>query len=241
MAGVKVTPIVALDAPTMRDALATVELLGETCAFYKVGSELFTAEGPRVVEALRSRGRDVFLDLKFHDIPNTVRGAVRSAAGLGVRLLTVHAAGGRAMLDAAAEGARGSRGGDSVCKVLAVSILTSMDAAALAEAWGRPSVHIEGEVLRLARVAREAGLDGLVCSAHEAGRVRESEGDALELLVPGIRPAGSGADDQARAATPTAAAEAGARYIVLGRAVTRAPDPRLAMVAVIDELGRVAP
>ena len=235
MAGMTVTPIVALDAPTMRDAFVVVDALGEACRFYKVGSELFTAEGPRVVEALRGRGCEVFLDLKFHDIPNTVRGAVRSAVALGVRLLTVHVSGGRAMLEAAIAG----RGDGSPCKVLGVSVLTSMDARTVAESWGRTGVEVETEVLRLARLAREAGLDGLVCSAQEARSVRASEGSALELLVPGIRPAGSALDDQARAASPTAAAAAGARYIVLGRAVTRAGNPRAAMTAIVDELRAV--
>ena len=232
MAGVGVTPIVALDAPSMDEALALANAVGEHCRFFKVGSELFTAEGPYVVEALRALGCDVFLDLKFHDIPNTVRGAVRSAASLGVRLLTVHASGGRAMLEAAAAGREGGDG----CRILGVSVLTSMDANAVAESWGRGSVDVEAEVLRLARLAREGGLDGLVCSAHEAAQVRAQEGPAFELLVPGIRPAGARSDDQARAATPTAAARAGARYIVLGRGVTRAPDPGAAMAAVADEL-----
>ncbi len=234
-----VTPIVALDAPAMADALRLVEALGETCDFYKVGSELFTAEGPRIVEALRARGSEVFLDLKFHDIPNTVRGAVRSAAALGVRLVTVHASGGRAMLEAAVAGAEDGTSSDARCKVLGVSVLTSMDGASVAEAWGRADLRVDDEVVRLATLARAAGLDGLVCSAHEAALVREAHGRGLELLVPGIRPAGAAADDQARTATPAAAARAGARYIILGRGVSRAQDPRAAMEAVVEELRSV--
>ena len=232
-----VIPIVALDVATRPAALAMVQRLGESCDFYKVGSELFTAEGPRVVDELRDRGKDVFLDLKFHDIPNTVRGAVRSAVALGVRLVTVHLSGGRAMLEAAATASEST--GEHRCKVLGVSILTSLDAAAVGEAWGRTGVHVETEVARLASLARATGIDGLVCSAHEAGHVRRDHGSALDLLVPGIRLPGSPADDQARSATPSAAARAGAAYLVLGRAVTRAADPRAAMEVVLEELRTV--
>ena len=235
MATVTVTPIVALDVADRAGALALLDTLGESCRFYKIGSELFTREGPRVVADVRDRGSDVFLDLKFHDIPNTVRGAVRAAASLGVSLLTVHASGGRAMLDAAAAASASSSGGHR-CKVLAVSVLTSLDEGELAEAWGRSAVSVQREVVRLAGLAAEAGLDGLVCSALEARGVRGEHGNRLELLIPGIRLAGSTSDDQARIATPAAAAEAGATYIILGRTVTAAVDPRAAMRRVADEL-----
>lgn len=222
--------IVALDFPDREHALRMVDRLEDDCRFYKVGLELFTAEGPRIVRDLRERGHDVFLDLKLHDIPNTVRGAARSAAGLGARLLTVHAGGGRAMIAAAVEGA-----GEG-CGILGVTVLTSLDAAALGEAWGRGAVRVEEEVVRLAAITRAAGAHGIVCSGAEAASVRRVHGDALALLVPGIRPAGASAHDQARVATPGAAARAGARYLVLGRAVTEAAEPRSALAAVRSEL-----
>jgi orotidine-5'-phosphate decarboxylase len=223
-------PIVALDYGEAGAALAFVDRLGTRCAFYKVGLELFAASGPAIVGALRDRGADVFLDLKFHDIPNTVAGAVRSASRLGVRLVTVHAAGGRAMLEAAA-GAAGPG-----CGVLAVTVLTSLDAAALAESWGRESVDVSAEVLRLAGSAAAAGLHGVVCSGHEADAIRARWGASVATLVPGIRPAGVGQQDQARVVTPRAAVAAGATYVVLGRAVTAAPDPAAAFEAIAAEL-----
>ena len=234
---VSVVPIVALDVPTSASALAIVEELGDRCRFYKIGGELFTAEGPPIVRAVRETGAEVFLDLKFHDIPNTVRSAVASAARLGARLVTVHASGGRAMLRAAAAAAATTAGTGARCRVLAVSVLTSLDAPALAEAWGRSAtVQVDQEVVRLARLAQSSGIDGLVCSAMEAAAVRRALGGGLELLIPGIRLAGSGSDDQIRVATPAAAAAAGATYIVIGRAITEAPDRRTAMETVLDEL-----
>jgi orotidine-5'-phosphate decarboxylase len=230
------TPIVALDVPTADAALAIARSLGEHCRFFKVGSELFTAAGPRVVETLRGEiGADVFLDLKFNDIPNTVAAAVRSAAALGVRLLTVHASGGRAMLNAAQLAADEASNGR--CGILAVTVLTSFDAASVAEAWGRTDlVDVEAEVLRLAGIAAEAAVHGIVCSGMEAGAVRERFGDRLALLIPGIRLAGGDAHDQQRVMTPAAAQSAGARYLVLGRAVTAAADPAAAMARVMEEL-----
>jgi len=228
---VSAIPIVALDVPSTRDALALVERLGDECRFYKVGSELFTREGPAVVQALRDAGCDVFLDLKFHDIPNTVRQGAAAAASLGARLLTVHASGGEAMVRAAVEGA-----GEG-CGVLAVTILTSLDAGMLARAWGRDTVSIDDEVLRLAGVAATAGAHGIVCSGRELAAVRTRFGDRLAPLVPGIRLAGGASHDQARTMGPGEAARAGARYLVLGRAVTAAADPVAAMHAVRRELG----
>ena len=243
LSGLRAVPIVALDVPRVADARRIVSMLGDLCRFYKVGLELFTAEGPAVVRALRETGCEVFLDLKLHDIPNTVRGAVRSAARVGARLVTVHASGGRAMLEAAVEGAEESADGGR-CEVLAVSVLTSLGAEALAEAWGRGGegsggtalTSVEGEVLRLATLARASGAHGLVCSGSEARAVRAAHGDALALLVPGIRFAEGSTHDQARVVTPRAAVEAGARYLVLGRAVTGARDPAAAMRAVLDEI-----
>jgi orotidine-5'-phosphate decarboxylase len=227
-----VTPIVALDAADASAALALVDDLGDLCRFYKVGSELFAAEGPSVIRAVQSRGADVFLDLKFHDIPNTVRGAVRSAAGLGARLVTVHASGGRAMLAAAVAGAREAA---ASCEVLAVTVLTSLDADALGVAWGRPITDVEAEVLRLAGMASAEGLHGIVCSGRESAAVRRSYPD-LVTLVPGVRLAGGATQDQARVVTPREAAAAGARYIVLGRAVSAADSPPSAMRTVLADL-----
>jgi orotidine-5'-phosphate decarboxylase len=236
-AAARATPIVALDVPTAADALALARTLGSTCRFYKVGSELFTAAGASVVHALQDElGADVFLDLKLHDIPNTVAGAVRSAAALGVRLLTVHASGGLAMLQAAQEAAQAAAARGNACDLLAVTVLTSFDAASLAAAWGRDVVTVEREVLRLAADAAEAGLHGIVCSGAEAAAVRAAHGDRLALLVPGIRLAGGSAHDQRRVMTPAAAQAAGARYLILGRAVTAAAHPQRAMQAVLTEL-----
>lgn len=228
-----VTPIVALDVASSAEALAIVSGLGERCRFYKIGSELFTREGPSVVRAVRAGGCEVFLDLKFHDIPNTVREASRAAASLGVRLLTVHASGGVEMLRAAVEGA----GPD--CGVLGVTVLTSLDSAALGSAWGREDLLVDHEVQRLAGVAAAAGAHGVVCSGREAAQLHAAFGDRLALLVPGIRLSGGEAHDQARTSTPAAAAAAGARYLILGRAVTAASDPVAAMRRVNEELGLI--
>jgi orotidine-5'-phosphate decarboxylase len=229
-------PIVALDVPTAEDALRMARALGPRCRFYKVGSELFTAAGPSIVRSLREEmGADVFLDLKFHDIPNTVAGAVRTAARLGARLLTVHASGGAPMLEAA-RNAASDEAGDR-CAILAVTVLTSLDPAVLARAWGRSDgLAIEHEVLRLAGIAADAGLHGIVCSGAEVAAVRARFGGRLAMLVPGIRLVGGATHDQHRVMTPSAAQEAGARYLILGRAVTAADDPPAAMERVLAEL-----
>ena len=226
----RAVPIVALDVQTLDQALALVDDLGSLCRFYKVGSELFVSTGPAAVIALRERGCDVFLDVKLHDIPNTVRSAARSAAALGVALLTVHASGGEAMVRAAVEGAGHG------CGVLAVTVLTSLDERWLAEAWGRTAVRVEDEVVRLAEVARRAGAHGVVCSGSEVAALRSRHGDALRLLVPGLRSDGGATDDQSRVATPAAAARDGASYLVLGRAVTGGGNPRAAMEAILATL-----
>jgi orotidine-5'-phosphate decarboxylase len=212
-------PIVALDFGRADLALAMVERLGDACKFYKVGGELFTAAGPQIVQALRALGNDVFLDLKLHDIPNTVKGAARSAASIGAKLLTVHATGGREMVEAAVEGA------GTTCGVLGVTILTSLDAAMLRSAWGRKSLEVYGEVLRLAGDCAAVGAHGVVCSGLEAQKIGAKYGDKLKLLVPGIRPAGGPTDDQRRTVTAAEASRAGANYIVLGRMITEAKDP----------------
>jgi orotidine-5'-phosphate decarboxylase len=230
--GVSTTPIIALDVPSAADALDLVEQFGDLCRFYKVGNELFTASGPAIVQAIRSRGAEVFLDLKFHDIPNTVAGGVRSAAAMGARLVTVHASGGRAMLEAAVAAA------GTTCGVLAVTVLTSLSREDVAEVWGRAEVDVSAEVMRLAELAADAGAHGVVCSGQEAARIRDRFGDRLAVLVPGIRAASGSTDDQARVVTPEGVAAAGARYAVIGRMVTGATDRRSAMEQVRAALAR---
>ena len=223
-------PIVALDFPDAERAMTLVQTLDARCRFYKVGSELFTASGADIIQWLRDTGCDVFLDLKFHDIPNTVAGALRNVAKMGVRLATVHASGGMKMMQAAVEAA----GPD--CGVLGVTVLTSLDDAQLGEAWGRERVDVENEVLRLAELSRSAGCHGIVCSGQEAEAVYKRHGDGLKLLVPGIRLPGDQAADQSRIVTPQAASAAGASYIVIGRSVTTAKDPREAIESVNSQL-----
>lgn len=240
-----VTPIVALDVPDRRAAQAIVTGLGGSCAFYKVGLELFAAEGPGIVSWLRDAGKSVFVDLKLHDIPNTVRGAARSVARHGASLLTVHASGGTEMIRAAVEGAEeggqeGAVAASGGCGILGVTILTSMDAAGLGQAWGRDHIDVTREVVRLAELVANGGGAGIVCSGHEAAAVRDTYGGALGLLIPGIRLPGGDAHDQRRVMTPRAAADAGARWLILGRAVTGAPDPVAAMELVAASLAGAA-
>lgn len=222
-------PIIALDVPTIEAARALCDRLGPRADFVKVGLELFTSEGPRVVEWLQAEGKRVFLDLKLHDIPNTVKGAARSAATMGVSLLTVHGYGGAAMVEAAVEGAGEGTG------ILVVTVLTSFDPRALGIALGREVAEMGAEVTRLAAVASVARAHGVVCSGHEVAAVRSTY-PALRPLVPGLRLEGGAADDQSRVATPERAAADGAAYLVLGRAVTAAPDPSATLEAVVRSL-----
>lgn len=221
--------IVALDVPEEALAMVLVDALAGHVGMFKVGSQLFTSAGPDVVRAIVARGERVFLDLKFHDIPNTVAGAVASAARLGVSLLTVHGLGGKAMLEAAA-GAIPAMG----TRLLAITVLTSHDERTLGEVGvGRT---LPEEVRELARLARSAGIDGVVASPHEVPLLREACGKDLLIVTPGIRPAGARAGDQARAATPAAALAAGADYLVVGRPVTEAADPAAAARAIVKEM-----
>ncbi len=215
-------PIIALDVPSMADAKRLVGTLGASADFYKVGLQLFTREGPAVVEWLRGASKRVFLDLKLHDIPNTVKGAAASAAALGVELLTVHAIGGEAMIRAAVEGA-GPRTG-----ILAVTVLTSFDDAAYAAATGLPDGPASAQVHRLALVAAAAGARGVVCAGAEAGAIRKAHGPAFGTLVPGLRFEGGATHDQARVSTPAEVVVSRATWVVVGRAVTAAPDPAAA-------------
>jgi orotidine-5'-phosphate decarboxylase len=223
--------IVALDVAQEEKARALVQELGDAVAFYKVGKELFTAAGPGIVRDLVASGKRVFLDLKFHDIPNTVAGAVRTASALGVSLLTVHASGGSKMLKAAAEAAAQSAHRPTV---LAVTVLTSLNAADLEEIG--VSGGLEAQVMRLARLAINAGCGGLVASAQEAAPLRQALGREFTLVTPGIRPAGGVFADQARVVTPEDAIRAGATYLVVGRPITAADTPREAAHAIIRQI-----
>ncbi|MEX2465440.1 MAG: orotidine-5'-phosphate decarboxylase [Gemmatimonadota bacterium] len=223
--------IVALDVPSVDEARALVERIGAAGDFYKVGLELYTRAGPSFVRELTAAGKRVFLDLKLHDIPNTVASAVRAATDLDVDLLTLHAVGGWAMLDAAVDAASASSP-----RLLAVTVLTSLDAAALGQVWGRDLPVVSDEVARLTDLAVAAGVHGVVCSVAEADRVRVRTSGGFLIVTPGIRPAGSDVGDQKRVATPADAVLAGADYLVLGRAVTRAADPAVALAAVLDEV-----
>ncbi len=224
--------IVALDVPSLAEARVLAGKLDGVCRWVKVGLELYLAAGDAVVEELANRGYSVFLDLKFHDIPNTVAGAVRSAAKLGASLLTIHAAGGPAMLAAAVEAAAGSA---NAPRLLAVTVLTSMDAVQLA-AIGMDRSTGE-QVQLLARLAQANGVDGLVCSAEEVPALRRELGRDLQLVVPGIRPTGAAVGDQKRVATPADAIRAGASMLVVGRPITQAADPAQAARAILDEIG----
>ena len=216
--------ILALDFPSAEPALALARQVQGVCGWVKVGLELYLATGNAIVAQLRALGFSVFLDLKLHDIPNTVAGAVRSAAQAGASLLTVHAAGGPAMLRAAVAATQElHRSGDVAPKLLAVTVLTSMDAAEL-EAIGIAQPPAE-QVLRLGRMAAACGVDGLVCSPQEVALLRSELGTAPLLVTPGIRPAGSDAQDQKRLATPEAAIAAGASLLVVGRPITQAASP----------------
>jgi orotidine-5'-phosphate decarboxylase len=221
--------IVALDVATADEARALVDRLSGKTGMFKVGSQLFTAAGPQLVRDIVARGEKVFLDLKYHDIPNTVANAVREAYLLGVSLLTVHALGGRAMMEAAV-GALPAVG----TRLLAVTILTSHDEESLGAIGLGGS--LSGSVKRLARLAREARADGIVASPHEAALVREACGPDFLIVTPGIRPEGARSGDQARAATPAAAVRAGADYIVVGRPITEAADPVAATEAAVREM-----
>jgi orotidine-5'-phosphate decarboxylase len=230
MAPLKPRVIVALDYPSLEDAMKLVDELGDLCEFYKVGSELFVAAGPEAVRTVRSLGKEVFLDLKLHDIPNTVRHAARACAALGASLITVHASGGGEMIRAAVEGSGSS------CAVLVVTVLTSLHREELGEIWARPVDHVPAEVLRLAGLARAAGAAGIVCAGSEVTAVKNSFGEMFRVVVPGVRFAGATRDDQSRVVTPAAAARAGADFLVVGRAVTGASDPRGALQRVLAEM-----
>jgi orotidine-5'-phosphate decarboxylase len=223
--------IVALDVPDAASAAALVDRLENTCHWFKVGLELFVAAGPAVIEPLLSRGHSVFLDLKFHDIPNTVAGAVRSAASLGVHMLTIHAAGGPAMLAAARQAVAGLA---NPPQLLAVTVLTSMDAAQLT-ATGLHQFPAQ-QVELLARMALAENIRGFVCSPQEVATLRALTGPEGVLVIPGIRPAGASVGDQKRIATPAEALRSGASHLVVGRPITQAPNPAEAATAILKDM-----
>jgi len=229
--------IVALDVDSLAEAERLVERLDGRVRHFKIGSQFFTAAGPAAVEAVQKRGAEVFLDLKFHDIPNTVAGAARAATRLGVFMFNVHASGGSAMMKAAADATSATAKELRARRplVIAVTVLTSLDRAAIHRELGVTS-SVEGHVLHLCGLAREAGLDGAVASPSEVAAIRRSLSPGWVIVTPGVRPAGSAPDDQSRIATPGAAARAGAHYLVVGRPVTAAADPAVAATAILEEM-----
>ncbi len=222
--------IVALDVSTAAAAQKIVAAVGDSALTYKVGMQLYTAVGPQVVQDLVASGRRVFLDLKYHDIPNTVGSAVAEAAKLGVSMLTVHAAGSSKMLRAAVDAA----GARPDLIILAVTVLTSMDGSDL-EKIGLPN-SVEESVVRLANLALDNGCQGIVTSAREARAVRAKLGDSFAIVTPGVRPAGTSVGDQVRVVTPAQAIAAGATHIVVGRPITEAPDPAAEARSILQQM-----
>jgi len=223
--------IVALDVPDAVSALAWVDRLSGRVGMFKLGLEIFVRTGPALVEAIRRRGQEVFLDLKLHDIPNTVAGAVRSAAAMDVRMLTLHASGGRAMMAAAVEAAAALRAPPSLLAVTALTSLSSGDLDMLAVRGS-----IESWVLRLAGLAQAAGIRAIVSSSLELPALVPALGGSFTFVVPGIRPSGAALDDQARAATPRTAIGSGADFLVVGRPILKAPSPETAVESIVREI-----
>lgn len=225
--------IVALDVPDLPAAERLLDALAGAIAWAKVGLELFNAAGPAGIEAVKSRGLRVFYDGKFHDIPNTVAGAARQAAGMGVDMFNVHAAGGEEMMAAAVQAAR--EGGERRPLVIAVTVLTSIDQDMLRDTLA-VAEPMDDHVIRLAQMAQRAGCDGVVASPREIESVKGACGDEFLVVTPGIRPSWAEADDQKRTLRPREAIAAGADYIVVGRPITRADDPRAAAQRVLEEM-----
>jgi len=230
--------IAALDVEKRLDAISLVADLRGKVNHFKVGSRLFTAEGPGMISEINDAGGSIFLDLKFHDIPATVAGSVRAACGLHVFLMTVHTAGGYDMMKAAADEAAAfaDQSGLPRPKLVGVTVLTSMSAEDLAGASGYGG-SVEDLVLKRAELAKKSGLDGIVASVKEAGRIREAFGDSFIIVTPGIRPAGAAACDQKRVATPRDAIDAGSDYLVIGRPIYQAESPGAAADAILAEMG----
>lgn len=221
--------IVPLDVPTLDEARTLIKKLTGSIGVFKVGNQLFTAAGLELVKEIVESGSKVFLDLKFHDIPNTVRGGVESACTLGVHMLTIHLSGGKEMAEAAVAGRN-----EASTLILGITVLTSLDDVALSEIGFRNSVR--DQVILLANLAKSAGITGLVASPQELGILREQFGQYFTMVIPGIRPTWAAADDQKRILTPAKAAAAGADYLIIGRPITGAPDPKEATKRIIEEL-----
>jgi orotidine-5'-phosphate decarboxylase len=226
--------IVALDVQTKEEAVEKIKAIGDGVGFYKIGLELFTAEGPDVVKAVKDLGKKVFLDLKFHDIPRTVERAVKSGAKLGVDLMTIHSVGAKAMIRAAADAA--AEFGPTGPKILAVTVLTSLDQSDLADVGisGRTPAD---QVAAMARFAIDNGANGLVCSPMEVGALSKSLKAGTLFITPGVRPAGAAVGDQKRVATPADAVRDGATHLVVGRPILAAADPAAAAAAIRAEMG----
>lgn len=222
--------IVALDLPTAAEALGLVDELGEEADYFKVGSQLFTREGPALVRELKDRDKRVFLDLKYHDIPHTVALAVEAAAELGIDMLTVHASGGTSMMKAARDAV-----GPTGPTLVGVTLLTSFSASDVEEVWNKEIRSIRDDVARLAGLAAEGGLDGVVASAMEVEAVKRRHGPGFLVVTPGIRSAGERAGDQSRIATPADAVRAGADYLVVGRPIYEAKEPRAVFETILAE------
>jgi orotidine-5'-phosphate decarboxylase len=220
-----------LDVSSRKEALTLVQSLHDLTGMFKVGLQLFTAEGPSLVRDIIATGGEVFLDLKFHDIPNTVKSAAREAANLGVSMMTIHTSGGRAMMQGVMEELRKSTERPIV---VGVTVLTSLDDVALRDIG--VTSPMEDQVLRMARLAESSGLNGVVCSPQEIQKIRSVVRPEFKIVTPGIRMPGQSADDQQRTATPREAIDAGADFIVVGRAVTNAANPRAALEALVQSL-----
>ena len=231
--------IVALDVHTMDDVRSLVSTLGDTVTYYKVGMELFYSVGPDVVRWLKGQGKQVFLDLKLHDIPNTVAGGLASLMGLGADIVNVHASGGYTMMKTAATKlhAAAAEQGIPCPKIIGVTVLTSMNE----DDWKKlgETEPMADRVTRLAKLAKAAGLDGVVASPQEAAGIREACGDDFLIVTPGVRPSGASVDDQSRIATPAQALQNGATHLVIGRPIRAAKDPKAAALAILKEMERV--
>lgn len=228
--------IVALDVATMAEVRQLVENLGDAVSYYKVGMQLFYSVGMECLSYLREQGKDVFLDLKMHDIPNTVAQGAASLTRLGVAMINVQASGGLAMMKAAAEKVTETANSLNIPrpKLIAVTVLTSMNDAE----WAllRNTTSISDQVVHLAKMAKTSGLDGVVASPQEAELIRTACGDDFAIVTPGVRPQGAALNDQSRVATPADALKAGAHYLVVGRPITAAQDPRVAAMAILEEM-----
>lgn len=232
--------IVALDVSTMDAMKEIVTSLGDAVSFYKVGMELFYAEGEQTVRYLQEQNKQVFLDLKLHDIPNTVAHGVSSLTRLGANLITMHGQGGPVMMKAAVQAARetAKQLGVERAKLLAITVLTSFDDEAWTSTGGQ--LPISDQVIRLAKLAKECGMDGVVCSALEAKMIRKACGDDFLIVTPGIRPSFAATNDQKRIATPASALQDGASRLVIGRPITQAENPREAVRLIIEEMENVS-